>query len=579
MSNWYVSSVAWTAVTAWAALTVTTLGTYRRQTAPAVGNERVFKCTTAGTTGAAEPTWNLGNNATTVDGTVTWTQVAGKEAENATWQAPIARLETAIVTLGVNGDFVYVRDDHTQTVASALTFGPASAGGGAAKVICVRTGCSIPPVSGDESTGASVNTTGASGISFRGGQFLDFYVEGVSFHAGSGASTASITLGTGATTEFITLKNCLLELAGTSASSIIGTGGASIARTETHLINTPMKFGAAGQGIQQNLGSLIWINTPSAVQGTSPTNLVKAAVAGVVAGPVLIRGCDLSGATGTLVASQGSALGQITIVNCKLASGVTMYGGSEVQSSLNTLVIDNCDDDTNYRFYRASIRGIVQSDSVIARGGGATDGVTNYSWKLTSNSDSQSDASTINPFKTHRIRKRYATLGSSVTATVQTVINRATGLTDAEMWLEIESLMDSGFPESEFTDDRIPDVLSTTSSTTQTASTSNWTAGTNLAARQDSHAYSLGDPILVSSNSDRIFFCSTAGTSSGSLPAGYASAVDGGTVTDGTAVFRAGVRQKLEVTFTPDLAGAVFGRVCLGIANVTVYVDPKMEIA
>ncbi len=43
--------------------------------APATAG-RVFKCTTAGTTGAAEPTWPTAVGGTVVDGTVTWTEIS-----------------------------------------------------------------------------------------------------------------------------------------------------------------------------------------------------------------------------------------------------------------------------------------------------------------------------------------------------------------------------------------------------------------------------------------------------------------------------------------------------------------------
>ena len=54
----------------WTASTVTTLGTPR---SPTVANGHAYDCTTAGTTGATEPTWTTTVGGTTTDGTVTWT--------------------------------------------------------------------------------------------------------------------------------------------------------------------------------------------------------------------------------------------------------------------------------------------------------------------------------------------------------------------------------------------------------------------------------------------------------------------------------------------------------------------------
>jgi hypothetical protein len=68
----------------WIALTVTTLTTIRCPLA-GTGNGYYYECTTAGTTGATEPTWPIIPGNTVVDGTVTWT----------------CRL--AVVTLGTTG--------------------------------------------------------------------------------------------------------------------------------------------------------------------------------------------------------------------------------------------------------------------------------------------------------------------------------------------------------------------------------------------------------------------------------------------------------------------------------------------
>lgn len=44
---------------------------------PTIENDRYFKCTTAGTSDATEPAWNLTLGGTTADGTVVWTTIQG----------------------------------------------------------------------------------------------------------------------------------------------------------------------------------------------------------------------------------------------------------------------------------------------------------------------------------------------------------------------------------------------------------------------------------------------------------------------------------------------------------------------
>lgn len=49
--------------------------TVGQTTVPASHNGRMYKCTTAGTTGASEPTWGTTDNGTTTDGTAAWTEM------------------------------------------------------------------------------------------------------------------------------------------------------------------------------------------------------------------------------------------------------------------------------------------------------------------------------------------------------------------------------------------------------------------------------------------------------------------------------------------------------------------------
>ena len=87
---WYVSAGdgvstgGWFAVTPWAATTAVAVGALRRQlAAPAVNSERVFVCTTAGTTGSTEPTWVITRGArTTAVGTVSWLVCTGAAPVN-----------------------------------------------------------------------------------------------------------------------------------------------------------------------------------------------------------------------------------------------------------------------------------------------------------------------------------------------------------------------------------------------------------------------------------------------------------------------------------------------------------------
>jgi hypothetical protein len=83
-TTWYVSSVAYAAVTARPQNTAVAAGVVRRQfTTPAVGSERCFVCIVAGTTAnVTDATWVLTRGAKTTDGTVTWQECSGASAVN-----------------------------------------------------------------------------------------------------------------------------------------------------------------------------------------------------------------------------------------------------------------------------------------------------------------------------------------------------------------------------------------------------------------------------------------------------------------------------------------------------------------
>jgi hypothetical protein len=109
-----------------------------------------------------------------------------------------------------------------------------------------------------------------------------------------------------------------------------------------------------------------------------------------------------------------------------------------------------------------------------------------------------------------------ATVGSPVTATIE-VVNDGATLKDDELWIEVEYLGSSAAPVSTHTTDRRA-IIATAAN--QTSSSATWTT-TGLASP---------------------------------------------------------IKQKLDVTFTPQMAGFVVARVMLAKASATVYVDPKVTL-
>jgi hypothetical protein len=78
-----------------------------------------------------------------------------------------------------------------------------------------------------------------------------------------------------------------------------------------------------------------------------------------------------------------------------------------------------------------------------------------------------------------------------------------------------------------------------------------------------------------------LFVCTIAGTSASSEPGGYATAIDGGTVTDGGATFKAMWRFKQTVaTGTVRLAGLITVYPNVGKASLNgIYIDPMITLS
>jgi hypothetical protein len=568
MALWYTSSVAWTNVTAWAAVTSYSVGDIRRQlAAPTVGNERVWRCTTAGLSGGSEPTWTLTKGSTTNDGTAVWTEITGNSTYN--WTAPHARLANAL-SWAAAGDTVYLSQDHAETQASAMTItGPGTAGS-PVRVFCVNRSGSVPPVSADLRNTATISTTGANNLTVNGGLIFGSPAPSTSggaiFQVGSGSNTALFVTG-GNNRHF---NNCSIVNNNTSTSSgiVLGAAGGGSSSYD-RFYNTTVTFGSASQSIAIQNIRFEWFATASAVAGTAPTTLFSNI--STRAATALISGVDLSAVTGTLVGAPSNTW-LFIFEQCRLNSAVTASTASPNGRFSPRVELHNCDSGgTNYRQeWRDYPGNIVQSTSVV-RTSGASDGTTPISWAFSSSAFATYDVQLFGPI----VPIWNDTTGSSVTFYMRGIYNGAALPKNDEVWLEIEYPGNASYPLASFASNVKADILATGAS--QTADSTAWDTGAT--ARANTTAYSVGNVIKLASNPGRLFFCTTAGTTAGSEPGGYASAVDGGSVTDNTAVFRAGMRFQLSVAVTPQLKGWIKAQVKVALASVTVHIDPLITLS
>ena len=201
-------------------------------------------------------------------------------------------------------------------------------------------------------------------------------------------------------------------------------------------------------------------------------------------GRAFVSGVDLSGmAAGTnivQVASGGSA-NSFMLADCKMPASWTgnllagAVSGSGITPGIR-VALHNCDGvDTNYRIWEEDNYGSVKSETTIVRTGGATDGTTPLSWKLTSTALTQYP---IGIFYTGERAQWNELIGSSKTLSLEIVHDSqgsgtAGRFTDEEIWLEAMALSTSGFPLGTWVRDNKANYLATP--TNQTDSGATWT--------------------------------------------------------------------------------------------------------
>lgn len=450
MAAWYTSSVGWTAVTAWAANTAYSVGDLRRQlAAPAVGSERVFRCTTAGTSHlTTEPTWTLTKGGTTNDNTAVWTEVTGNSTYN--WNAPHARLANAIAWAAA-GDTIYVGHNHAETQASAMTLSGSSAA--PFLVICVNAAGTVPPVSADLATTATITTTGNFGITISSAIFF----RGITLNAGSGAVAATITL-SGTAGSGLYFKNCALKKNGTSATTAaILLGFTATSPSNVVFDNTTFTFGATGDGIAtRRTNSVLWKNSPSAIGGaTLPTTLFTAAVAE----PVVWRleGVDLSAlASGKTLVAAIDVPQRFYLKDCKLGASVAVSAAQASPGSAE-VYLTNCDSaGTNYRHEKYTSAGTQIVETTIVRTGGASIKATPLSWKIATSSTS----TWLFPFECLPIViPDNDVIGTPITIVVQGIWGGAAVPNNDEIWMDAEYFGASNSPQGSFLSTGKADIL------------------------------------------------------------------------------------------------------------------------
>lgn len=354
----------------------------------------------------------------------------------ADWTNAYTTLNAAL-TAKAAGDTFWVAHNHAETAGAAKTHTSPGTAASPCFIYCVNSGGSVPPVSADLRTTATITTTGNNAMAFA----AFAYCYGIAFSCGSGAVNAATTINSSGDGEWI-FQSCAFIKAGTTGNASAFTIGSTTAgaRCRVILINTTFQFGATGDGIVVRQCGFIWRNTPTAIAGaTLPTTLFSAASTGQT---IRLEGVDLSalGSGKTLVQIPSSSA-RFILKDCKLGSSVTIAGTPSAQSG-GTIDLIRCDSgDTNYRTERYRFEGTETTETTIILTGGASDGTTGFAKKIVTTAN----AKPLLPFEAIPVSFWNETL-SSITVTLQGIWGGGAVPNNNDIWAEFEYLGTSGVP-------------------------------------------------------------------------------------------------------------------------------------
>lgn len=489
----------------------------------------------------------------------------GNDADNGTtWALAKATLAGALA-IAAAGDRIWVSQAHAETQASAMTLTVPTTFGNPVQILCGNDAAEPPTAL---ATAATISTTGANSIAINGNGY--FY--GLAFSAGSGASAANINVHNATTIAAPVFDTCKFRLAGTSSTSRVTFGGASLNNPlRIVLKGCGFKFGATTQRVQNRQADLVIEGFAWESGGSTPASIFVPSATG---GIVRASGFDISAlaATVNLIENPGSGAAGTSLFyfdGVKVPASWTggMFSAAPSYSGLRGEMYYYDSGNTNYKFWVEDSSGSVKNETTIVHTGGRTDGTTQLTWIMAGGANC---AYPSQPLVSHEQMFWNDGTGSAKTLTANFIINAANKLTDAEIGISAKYFGTSGVPLSSSINDLKASVIATAAD--QTTNSEAWDS--LVTARANLQLYNVGDVIKVASNPGRVFFCTTQGTTGVSEAAGFASAVDGGSVTDATAVFRAGWRQQCDVTLTPQVKGPIKWRVEL-YKNASVYVDAR----
>lgn len=357
------------------------------------------------------------------------------------------------------GDVFFVSEDHAETQASAMTITAPGTVSNPNRILCVDHNGSVPPVSADLRTTATVSTTGANAIFLNG----FFYCYGIAFQANSAAAAGGGNINLSNTSgNQQRYDSCVFRVL-SSASSSVATPNSSNA---LFLNNCSFKFGNVACTINLGRGLFSWSNSPSAIDaaGSLPTTLFNNT--GGTPLVLQLEAVDFSELSGKTIFPSFGAPVNALLKDCKLPASVTISATQNGGMGAGNVTLIRADSGAvNYRMEKYNYAGTQTTETTIVRTGGATDGTQPVAIKVVTTANSRwADPFTCIPISI------WNDSTSAVTATVYGIWGGGAVPNKEDIWIDVEYLGSALTPQGSFISSGNADILATAANTSDASS-------------------------------------------------------------------------------------------------------------
>lgn len=352
-------------------------------------------------------------------------------ADGSSWTDAYTTMQNAASGAAL-GDRILVASDHADpntNAAYTITFNGTA--DNPTQVICVNR------TSGALTTGAVVFRSGTSATISINGSFVSW---GVEWGVGAGTNSSAVTFcANGSIRQLQHVWNGVVKAVGSGVNSRVNCGNISAStQNELRFFNTNLLLGSNTGTIRlSGQVDFEWVGG-SLLSGATSLDAIFDVTGNAKSGLFHARNVDLSNAaTDTDIFKSGIIIPlRASLANIAMPSGWTGSVIADGQLAANVTAVNVGGGNNNYQFAHVGYVGRTVQDTGIYRSGGATDGTTPVSWKITSTASAQWPAL---PYVGAPVAVWVDSSGSSVTVTFEVLTDGVT-LTDQDFGLEYSYL-------------------------------------------------------------------------------------------------------------------------------------------